>query len=57
MVSGYPTSTSLPLVDGLSMDPRVLRLHIKSLGWHREERGLRFKSQKRQIIKEYNIIL
>ena len=54
---GYPTSTSLSLVDRLSMDPRVLRLHIKSLGWHREERGLRFKSQKRQIIKEYNIIL
>ena len=28
MVSGYPTSTSLPWVDGLSTDPQVLGLHI-----------------------------
>ena len=56
-MSGYPTSTSLLRVDGLSTDPRVLRLHIENLGWHREERGLRIKSQKRQIIREYNIIL
>ena len=30
VVSGYPTSTSLPRVDGLSMDPRVLGRHIPS---------------------------
>ena len=24
---GYPTSTNLPRVDGLSTDPRALRLH------------------------------
>ena len=27
VVSGYPTSTNLPRVDGLSMDPRDLRRH------------------------------
>ena len=27
MVSGYPTSTSLPRVNGLSIDPRVLGRH------------------------------
>ena len=29
MVSGYPTSTSLPRVDGLSTDPWVLGHHIR----------------------------
>ena len=28
MVSGYSTSTNLPRVDGLSMDPRDLGHHI-----------------------------
>ena len=28
VVSGYPTSMSLPLVDELSTDPRVLGRHI-----------------------------
>ena len=27
VVSGYPTFTSFPRVDGLSMDPRVLGCH------------------------------
>ena len=27
VVSGYPTSTIIPLVDGLSTDPHVLRRH------------------------------
>ena len=27
VVSGYPTSTSIPQVDGLSTDPRVLGRH------------------------------
>ena len=27
MVSGYPTSTNFPWVDGLSMDPRDLGCH------------------------------
>ena len=31
MVSGYPTSTSFPLVDGLSTDPRVLGRHNNNL--------------------------
>ena len=30
MVSGYPTSTSIPRVDELSTDPRVLGRHIIS---------------------------
>ena len=28
VVSSYPTSTSLPRVDGLSTDPQVLGRHI-----------------------------
>ena len=34
MVSGYPTSTSLPRVDGLSTDPRVFGCH-SGKGMHR----------------------
>ena len=30
-MSGYPTLTSIPLVDGLSTDPRVLRRHMNTL--------------------------
>ena len=30
MVSGYPTSTSIPRVDGLSKDPRDLGGHTRS---------------------------
>ena len=51
MVSGYPTSTNLPRVDGLSTDSRDLRCHTKldgskiKVGPHKESYALIPKSR------------
>ena len=45
MVSGYPTSTNSPWVDGLSTDPRDLGCHGFDLGTDVTTRKLRFSNK------------